>query len=82
MIYQGYTPEDSTYIWSIWEPHIKLPSTHILAKETIARDRILAMLQMEYTTPEHAAGDAKTLTDLVAVAILVEIFILYTVVTL
>ena len=40
------------------------------------------MLYMEYTTPELAAGDAQALADLVALAIPVETFILYTVVTL
>ena len=40
------------------------------------------MLQMEYSTPEHATGDAQALTDLVAEAIPVETFILYTNVTL
>ncbi len=59
-----------------------LPPTHPLAEGTLARDRILAMLQIEYLTPVHAAVDAQALTDLVAVAIPVEAFILYTGVTL
>ncbi len=59
MLYRSYTPENSTYIWSIWEPHIRLTSTHPLAERTLARDRILAMIQMEYTNPEHAAGTPK-----------------------
>jgi hypothetical protein len=45
-------------------------------------DRIIAMLQMQCPTTEHATGDGHALTDLVAYAILVETFILYTDVTL
>ena len=82
LLYQSYNSEDSTYIWSLWEPHIRLPSTHPLAEGTLARDCILVMLQMEYITPKHAAEDAQAVTDIVTVAIPVETFILYTVVTL
>jgi hypothetical protein len=61
---------------------VRLSTTHTLAEETLGWDHILGMLQMEYPTPEHATGDAHALTDLVAGVILVETFILYTVVTL
>ena len=61
---------------------MRLPLTHTLAEGTPARDRVLAMLQMDNLTPEHATGDAHALTNLVTEAILMETFILYTVVTL
>ncbi len=44
LLYQSYAPVDATYIWAIWEPHIRLSTTHPLAEGTLARDRFLAML--------------------------------------
>jgi len=81
-LYPSYTPADLTYIWSVWDPHIRPPSTHPLADGTLAKDNILALLRKDYTASENAAGDTRALTDLVAVSIPVETFILYTVDTL
>jgi hypothetical protein len=62
LLYKSYTPEDSTYIWSIWELHVRLPRPTPSPNEgTLAMDLILAMLQMENSTPEHATGDAPML---------------------
>jgi hypothetical protein len=82
LICKSFTPEDSSYIWSQWKPHFTLPSSHPLAEGTLARDRILSMMQMAYTTPESEAKDTQALSDLVAVAIPVETFILFTAATL
>jgi hypothetical protein len=64
------------------EPHISLPSIHFLAEGTLARDAVLTLLRRDYTASEDATGDTHALTDLVADSIPVEMFILYTVVTL
>ncbi len=82
LLYPNYTPEDATYIWSNWEPHTRLPSSHPLTERALARDRILAMLYMDYTSLEAADGDTYALTYVVAVSVLVETLILYTAVTL
>jgi hypothetical protein len=82
MLYKSYTPQDSAYILSIWEPHVRLPPTHTLAEGILARDRICPMLKMECPIPEHASGDAHALNDLVTEAIPMETFILCTYVTL
>ena len=78
LLYKAYSPEDAAYIWSEWETHFQLPPTHPWAAGTHAKDAILAMLHMVYTTPEDAARDVQALTDLVASAIPTETFILYT----
>ena len=77
-----YKPKDTEYIRSIWEPHFQLPPSHPLSEGNLAIDQILTMLQTAYASPEAAAGDAHALTELVSVAIPVEIFITYTAVTL
>ena len=82
MLCKGYTPEDTSYIWSQWEPLIQLPPSHPFAEGALARGHILIMLQAAYTTPELAAKDTQSLNDLAAVAIPVETFILLTTVTL
>ena len=82
LICKHYAPQDISYIWSQWEPHIQLPLSHPLAEADLSRDRILAMLQATYTAPEPTARDTQTLTDLVSVAIPVKICILFTAITL
>jgi hypothetical protein len=44
VLYPSYTPANVTYIWSIWEPHIKPPSIHPLAEGTLAKDTVLSLL--------------------------------------
>jgi hypothetical protein len=44
LLCKSYTPEVFSYIWSQWEPHIQLSSSHPLAEGALARDHILAML--------------------------------------
>jgi len=82
LLCKSYIPEDSSYILSQWEPQIQLRPSHPLAEEALARDHFFTMLQAAYTTPELAARDTQAPTDLVAVAIPVETFALFTAVTL
>jgi hypothetical protein len=55
-ICKSYTPKDSAYIRSQWEPHIQLPPSHPLGEGTIAKDHILTMLQATYTTRNSPSG--------------------------
>ena len=48
MLYPSYTPADLTYIWSVWDPHIRPPSPHPLAEGTLAKNIVLAFLRMDY----------------------------------
>jgi hypothetical protein len=57
-LHKSYTPEESLHIWTAWEPQVRPPPSPILAEGTLARDRVMAMLRMDYTTPANAAGDA------------------------
>ena len=82
LLYPSYTSADSTYIWPVWEPHIRPPKIHPLAEGTLTRDTVLALLRRDYIASEDAAGDNQALTNLVVISIPVETFILYTVVTL
>jgi hypothetical protein len=82
MICKSYTPEDFSYIWSQWEPHIQLPPSRSLAEEDRVRDHILTMLQAAYTTPKLASKDIEAVTYLVSEVIPVESCILFTAVTL
>jgi hypothetical protein len=77
-----YSPKDAAYIRYVWEPHFQPPPTHTWAEGAYAKDTILAMFQMVYTTPEDAARDIQALTDLVASAIPTDTFILFTSFTL
>ena len=56
LLCKAYSPEDAAYIWSVLEPHFQLPPTHPWAEGTHAKDAILAMLQMVYTTPKMPPG--------------------------
>jgi hypothetical protein len=56
------------------------PPTHTF-DGNLARGSVFAMLQMEYPTPDYATRDAHALANLVAEAIKIETFVLYTVVT-
>ena len=82
LICKPYTPEDASYILSQWEQPIQFPPSHPLAELDLARNRILAMLQVAYTNPEPSTRDPRALTDLVFVAIPVETFNIFTAVTL
>ena len=83
LICKRYSPKDSSYSWSQWEPHIQLPPPHPRAEATRAQDHIFAMLRATYTPPpEPAATETQALTNLASVAIPVETFILFTAVTL
>jgi hypothetical protein len=82
LICKSYSAGAATYIWSQVKPHIQLPPFHPLAEANLARGNILAMIQAAYTAPEPATKNTQTLMDLVSVAIPVEIFILYTAITL
>ncbi len=82
LLCKSYTPEVSAYIWSRREDHFQLLSSHPLAEGTLAKDRILFMLQTSYTTPELAARDTHALTKVVALATPVDTFFIFTAVTL
>ena len=82
MLHKSYTHEESLQIWTSWEPHIQSPSPHSLAEETLDRDRVEAMLCMDYIIPASAAGDAQALHEFAAAAIRAEMFMAHTAVTL
>ncbi len=58
LLHKSCTPEESLHIWTAWEPHVRPPLSHPLAERTLARDRVMDIRCMDYTTPANAVGDA------------------------
>ena len=54
LVCKSYLEGDAFYIWSQWEPRIRLPPSHPVVEANLASDIIFALLQATYTAPEPA----------------------------